>query len=41
VTGAGKLKGRLIILVDLSKILQKGELRRLGEIASQPAAASA
>jgi purine-binding chemotaxis protein CheW len=41
VTGVGKLKGRLIILVDLSKILQKGELRRLGEIASQSAAASA
>jgi purine-binding chemotaxis protein CheW len=41
VTGVGKLKGRLIILVDLSKILQKGEVRRLTEIASQAAAASA
>jgi purine-binding chemotaxis protein CheW len=33
VTGVGKLNGRLIILVDLSKIMQKGELRRLGEMA--------
>jgi purine-binding chemotaxis protein CheW len=41
VTGVGKLHGRLIILIDLNKILQKGELRRLGEIASQTAAASA
>jgi len=40
VTGVGKLKGRLIILVDLSKILQKGELRRLSEIAEQTAAAA-
>jgi purine-binding chemotaxis protein CheW len=41
VTGVGKVKGRLIILVDLSKILQKGELRRLGEIAENATAASA
>jgi purine-binding chemotaxis protein CheW len=41
VTGVGKLKGRLVILIDLNKILQKGELRRLGELASQAAAASA
>jgi len=41
VTGVGKVKGRLIILVDLSKILQKGELRRLGEIAETAATASA
>jgi purine-binding chemotaxis protein CheW len=33
VTGVGKLKDRLVILVDLSKILQRGELRRLGEFA--------
>src|SRR5690242_9462395 len=33
VNGVGKLHGRLIILVDLNKILQKGELRRLGEVA--------
>jgi purine-binding chemotaxis protein CheW len=32
VNGVGKLHGRLIILVDLNKILQKGELRRLGEV---------
>jgi len=31
VTGVGKLNGRLIILIDLTKILQRGELRRLGE----------
>ncbi|HWG48412.1 MAG TPA: chemotaxis protein CheW [Candidatus Acidoferrales bacterium] len=31
VTGLGKLHGRLIILIDLSKVLQKGELRRLDE----------
>jgi purine-binding chemotaxis protein CheW len=41
VTGVGKLHGRLVILIDLSKILQKGELRRLEELASQSAAASA
>lgn len=42
VTGVGKLHGRLVILIDLSKILQKGELRRLEELASsQTAAASA
>ncbi len=40
VTGVGKLQGRLVILIDLSKILQKGELRRLGEMA-QTAAVSA
>src|SRR5215471_3467760 len=34
VTGVGKLNGRLIILVDLTKILQKGELRRMGEIST-------
>jgi len=27
----GKLKGRLVILLDLSRILQRGELRRLDE----------
>jgi purine-binding chemotaxis protein CheW len=41
VTGVGKVHGRLIILIDLNKILQKGELRRLGEVATQTAAASA
>lgn len=33
VTGVGKLKDRLVILVDLNKILQRGELRRLSEFA--------
>ena len=33
VTGVGKLNGRLIILVDLSKILQRGDLKRIGELA--------
>ena len=32
VTGLGKLRGRLIILIDLTKVLQKGELRRLAEL---------
>ncbi len=32
VTGVGKHQGRLIILIDLNKILQKGELRRLDEL---------
>lgn len=38
VTGVGKLPGRLLILIDLNKILQKGELRRL-EVAQSHAAA--
>ena len=29
VTGVGKLKGRLIILIDLNKVLQRGVLRPL------------
>lgn len=29
ITGVGKFRGRLVILLDLSKILQRGELRRL------------
>ena len=33
VTGVGKLHGRLVILIDLNKILQKGELRRLADMA--------
>ena len=32
VTGVGKLNGRLIILIDLNRILQKGELRRMAEV---------
>lgn len=33
VTGVGKLGGRLIILIDLNKILQRGELKRLADFA--------
>lgn len=32
VTGVGKLNGRLVILVELSKIMQRGELRRLSDL---------
>ncbi|HUO61086.1 MAG TPA: chemotaxis protein CheW [Candidatus Acidoferrales bacterium] len=39
VTGVGKLNGRLIILIDLSKILQRGVLRHLGELADTAGAA--
>jgi len=35
VTGVGKLKGRLIILIDLNKVLQRGVLRRIGEMADE------
>jgi chemotaxis signal transduction protein len=31
ITGVGKLKGRLVILLDLHKILQRGELERMEE----------
>ena len=41
VTGVGKLNGRLIILVDLTKILERGELRRIGELAPETEPASA
>lgn len=34
VTGVGKLHGRLVIMVDLSKILRGGELKRLSEFAA-------
>lgn len=40
VTGLGKLQGRLIILIDLTKVLQKGELRRLGELGEFPGAST-
>ena len=33
VTGVGKLKDRLIILVDLQKVLQRGDLRKASEVA--------
>lgn len=41
VTGVGKLHGRLVILVDLTKVLQRGELKRLGELAEAAQAATA
>jgi len=37
VTGVGKLGGRLVILIDLSKILQRGELKRLADFAETQA----
>jgi purine-binding chemotaxis protein CheW len=33
IRGVGKLKGRLVILLDLQQVLQRGELRRLDELA--------
>jgi purine-binding chemotaxis protein CheW len=41
ITGVGKLNGRLVILLDLSRILQRGELRRLDEAADAVAAVPA
>ena len=41
VTGVGKLNGRLIILLDLKKILDKGDLRRLGDLMTSGEIASA
>lgn len=41
VMGVGKLNGRLIILVDLSRILKPGELRRLDRFAEAQAAVPA
>src|SRR5438874_5524143 len=35
VTGVGKLKDRLIILVELNKILQRGELRKISAFAEK------
>jgi purine-binding chemotaxis protein CheW len=42
ITGVGKVRGRLVILLDLGRILQRGELRRLdeaAEIAAEPVTA--
>ncbi len=39
VTGVGKLKGRLIILLDISKLLHRPELKRLEEGADTVATA--
>jgi purine-binding chemotaxis protein CheW len=36
VTGVGKLKGRLVILLDVSKILKRGELSSMDEFARAP-----
>jgi purine-binding chemotaxis protein CheW len=33
ITGVGKLKGRLVILLDLNRILQRGDLQQLSETA--------
>jgi purine-binding chemotaxis protein CheW len=33
VTGVGKLGGKLVILIDLAKIMQRGELRRISDMA--------
>jgi len=41
VTGVGKLNGRLIILVDITRILKPGELRRLDRFAEAHAAVGA
>jgi len=38
ITGVGKLKGRLVILLDLTRILQRGELQRLDQAADFAAA---
>ncbi len=41
VTGVGKLGGRLVIMVDLTRILQRGELRRVGDLIEAEPVASA
>ncbi|HXN28954.1 MAG TPA: chemotaxis protein CheW [Candidatus Acidoferrales bacterium] len=40
ITGVGKLRGRLVMMLDLSKILQRGELRRLEDAAESAAVLS-
>ena len=40
VTGVGKLGGKLVILIDLAKIMQRGELRHISEIAESAGATS-
>ena len=39
VTGVGKLKGRLIILLDITKLFHRPEFKRLEEVAEPVAAA--
>ena len=41
ITGVGKLRGRLVMMLDLSKILQRGELRRLEDAADSATALAA
>jgi purine-binding chemotaxis protein CheW len=41
ITGVGKLRGRLVILLDLNKILQRGELRSLEDAAELVSSGSA
>ena len=40
ITGVGKVRGRLVMMLDLSKILQRGELRRLEDAAESAAVLS-
>lgn len=40
ITGVGKLNGRLVMLLDLNRMLQRGELGRLEEAASAAAKAT-
>lgn len=40
ITGVGKLNGRLVILLDLNRMLQRGELSRLEEAAESAATVS-
>jgi len=40
ITGVGKFRGRLVMMLDLSKILQRGELRRLEDAAESAAVTS-
>jgi purine-binding chemotaxis protein CheW len=41
VTGVGKLNGRLVILLDVNRILQRGELRDIDEVSSSASAVPA
>jgi purine-binding chemotaxis protein CheW len=37
VTGVGKLEEKLVILIDLEKIMQRGELRRISDLTEETA----
>lgn len=37
ITGVGKIKSRLIMMVDLTKVLQRGELKRVSAMFETPA----